>query len=365
MKINRHSLKAIEDIAKSSPGLQYVMMNDLRVVNEVNYGFADVANKRLVDACTVFNGNSVTKTFTAVAILRLVTDGRLRLADRVSSFVTDVLFKWDITIEQLLSHMSGLKNPIPLKWIHLPGEADTFDERTFYQSVLKANYYQSSKPGTVFRYSNINYLILGHIIEKVSGMPYQKFICNSILAPIGSQLSFSVKNYDHYAFGYQKRFTIMSCVMGFFLDEHKFIERKEGAWLKFTPFYNNGAAYGGLIGNAISFNLFLQALMRDHSSVIASEMMFRMITPTAASKGAMSLSWFTGVLDGHRYYCHAGGGGGHYCEIRFYPDLKVSSVIMLNRSGMRDERLLDSVDREFIAKGLADKRVFQGSALVF
>jgi hypothetical protein len=145
--------------------------------------------------------------------------------------------------------------------------------------------------------------------------------------------------------------TLMSGLMGFFLDEDKFIESREDGWLKFKPFYNNGAAYGGLIGNARGFNVFLQALMHngDASSMMGPEMKEKMLAPTPASKGAMALSWFVGRLDGYRYYCHPGGGGGYYCEIRFYPELNVSSAIMLNRSGMRDERLLDKIDKEFLS----------------
>lgn len=59
----------------------------------------------------------------------------------------------------------------------------------------------------------------------------------------------------------------------------------------------------------------------------------------------MCLSWFSGQLDGNQYYAHAGGGGGYYCEIRVYPDNGIGSVIMFNRTGMRDERFLDKLDK--------------------
>jgi D-alanyl-D-alanine carboxypeptidase len=62
----------------------------------------------------------------------------------------------------------------------------------------------------------------------------------------------------------------------------------------------------------------------------------------------MSLAWFRGELDGHTYYAHAGGGGGYYAEVRIYPELQRGSVILFNRSGMRDERFLDRVDRRLI-----------------
>jgi hypothetical protein len=61
----------------------------------------------------------------------------------------------------------------------------------------------------------------------------------------------------------------------------------------------------------------------------------------------MCLSWFKGDLQGNTYFAHA-GGGFYYCEIRLYPDLGTGSVIMFNRSGMRDVRFLDNVDKYLI-----------------
>jgi hypothetical protein len=63
----------------------------------------------------------------------------------------------------------------------------------------------------------------------------------------------------------------------------------------------------------------------------------------------MSCSWFTGSLKGHHYLTHAGGGGGYYVELRIYPELGVGSVILFNRTGMKDERILDKTDAFFIS----------------
>lgn len=343
------SSRVLAGLAKSTPGLQYMMMKDLQVVMEADHGLAEISTRRPVDSNTIFNGNSVTKTLTALAIMKLVDAGKVKLNDFVSTRIDDIPFRWDITIEQLLAHSSGLKNPIPLRWIHLQEECENFDGTHFFNSVLKENHAQSWRPGTGFRYSNLNYLILGRFIEKVTGIPYAQFIQTSILDSLDTELGFYINDLNKYAYGYQRRYTLMSFLMGFFLDEEKFIAKNEEGWLKFRPFYNNGAAYGGLIGSAKGFNIYLQALMRKDSRIITPESSLAMFAPTEASKGLMCLSWFRGELDGQRYFCHAGGGGGHYCEIRIYPELNVSSVIMLNRSGMRDERLLDSVDRSLIA----------------
>ncbi len=61
----------------------------------------------------------------------------------------------------------------------------------------------------------------------------------------------------------------------------------------------------------------------------------------------MTAGWFTGNLNEVKYFTHAGGGGGYYCEMRYYPAKKITSVIMFNRTGIRDERLLDKEDATF------------------
>lgn len=60
----------------------------------------------------------------------------------------------------------------------------------------------------------------------------------------------------------------------------------------------------------------------------------------------MCLSWFTGMLNGVKYYTHA--GGGYYCEIRLYPELQLGSEVFFNQTGVSDERFLDKLDREIV-----------------
>src|SRR5688572_11511288 len=103
--------RAVKEVSKSSPGIQYMMMKDEKVVAEVNEGFADLAPRRHVHSSTMFNANSVTKTLTALAIMKLVEEGRLRLEDPLSNYMSEMSLKWDVTVEQLLAHTSGLTNP--------------------------------------------------------------------------------------------------------------------------------------------------------------------------------------------------------------------------------------------------------------
>jgi len=86
-------------------------------------------------------------------------------------------------------------------------------------------------------------------------------------------------------------------------------------------------------------------ITRDFKKLLFTENFTNNHKPTG-----MCLSWFTGELNGVKYFTHAGGGGGFYCEIRIYPEINTGSVIMFNRTGMRDERFLDNVDKFIIKK---------------
>jgi hypothetical protein len=84
------------------------------------------------------------------------------------------------------------------------------------------------------------------------------------------------------------------------------------------------------------------------SALISSEYKSKLFTRQRTNDGreiGMCLSWFAGNFNGELYFTHAGGGGGYYCEIRIYSRLNRASIIMFNRTGIRDERFLDKIDK--------------------
>jgi D-alanyl-D-alanine carboxypeptidase len=188
------------------------------------------------------------------------------------------------------------------------------------------------------------------VIEQVSGLSYEQFIEQHIIRPLGlgpHQLGFAINDPDRNATGYHKKSALSNLVLGLFLDKSKYMGEPEGKWKPFKDYYVNGAPYGGLIGTADAYVAYVQELLKPETTLISPahrQLMFtENHTPQWKTNG-MCLSWYTGVLNGRRYYTHAGGGGGYYCEIRVYPEMGVGSVIMFNRTGMTDERFLDKVD---------------------
>ena len=135
------------------------------------------------------------------------------------------------------------------------------------------------------------------------------------------------------------------------MDKKKFMYKSEGKWKPFHLNYVNDPAYGGLIGTPLSFVTYVQELLKPECALISDKFKEDMFTENKTNRGentGMCLSWFKGQLDGHRYFSHAGGGGGYYCEIRLYPDLKLGSVVFFNRTGTSDQRFLDLPDSIYL-----------------
>jgi D-alanyl-D-alanine carboxypeptidase len=342
--------------AGKTPGLQYLVLQNNEILYQANRGMADFEMNKAITTDSFFNACSVTKTFTSLAILQLAEAGKIRLSDFASFYLNDLPFRREIKISQLLSHTSGLPNPIPLRWAHLQEEEAAFDSDGFIREVLKKNAKLKYLPGAKFSYSNLNYLPLGQIIEKVSGMPYRDYIRQFIISKLdlaGNPLDFIVADDTGYARGYQKRFSGMNLVLGFFFDKKKFMTRSsDPAWMKFNKYYVSGRAYGGLIANAWSLTHFIAALLKPDSVLLSDEWKKTLFTKQKTTQGEeveMTLGWFSGKLSGVDYFAHAGAGGGYYCEMRMYPEKKMASAIMFNRSGFRDERFLDKPDAHFLS----------------
>lgn len=329
-----------------APGLQYRVHGPKGLLLDFNSGFSDLVRQTPVTPATIFNGYSVTKTFTALAVFRLIEQGKLALSDTVGDLLPEYPFSGKFTVEQLLAHQAGLANPFPLPWIHLADEDDGFDAAAFSKKIIHANVRLKYVPGTRTRYSNVGYLILGELIDRLSGMPFETYIREQIFEKIKTTgyLDFVGPETDAYATGYHRRWSFSNLLLGLLLDKKRYTLPANSSWIAFRRTYVNGKAYGGIVANATGLSDYLQALLegRLFENPGTLEQLFVRKEP------GLGRGWFTGRLKGQTCFCHAGGGGGYYCEIRVYPALRLSSVLMTNRSGFSDERLLDRFDERLL-----------------
>jgi D-alanyl-D-alanine carboxypeptidase len=339
-----------------TPSVQYSFFDRERVICNSHQGFADIGNQVKCDENTLYNGYSVTKTFTALAVLQLAEKELIDIDKPAITYLPGFPYPGEITVRHLLSHTAGIPNPIPLGWIHLVEDHDAFHRNSFFSRVFDKHSKPTSKPNEKYSYSNLGYVLLGAIIEYVSGTPFEDFIREEIIDKLHlkpGELGFIISGPLMHAKGYHKRMSLSNALLGLFIDKKRFMNQVEGKWQVFNDFYVNGVSYGGLIGTAGAFARYLTELLKPGSVLISDEYKKMLFTENLTNSGmptGMCLSWFKGELDGRTFYSHAGGGGGFYCEIRIYPEDGLGSVIMFNRTGMKDERVLNQIDR-FMLKG--------------
>lgn len=253
-----------EIMENRSPSVQYAMFDRERIINKYAFGLTGIDSSKEADKDTTYNAYSVTKTFTALAVLQLVQQGKLGLDETVKQYLPDIPYTSDITIMQVLSHSAGVPNPVPLRWIHLTRENKIFDRDQFFRDILSKNNRANSRPNEKYAYSNLGYVLIGQLIEKVSGTKYEEYVQNNIIKLLGieeSELGFENHDSSRHARGYHKRLSFSGLLLGFLIDKSKYMDKANSGWKPFKPFYVNGASYGGLIGTPDSFIRYLRELL--------------------------------------------------------------------------------------------------------
>lgn len=336
------------------PGLQYMAVTSDRVLFEYAGGLADIQREKAMTLDTTLMAYSMTKTFTAVAILQLVEQRKLNLDDVIDRYLPNAAYHGHgITLRQLLNHTSGVPNPIPLRWVHLAAEDSSFDEAEALAAVLRENPNLAFEPGKKFAYSNIGYWLLGKVVEQVTGQSYPAYVRANILLPLGlaaQEMDFVIPDESRVAQGYLAKYSLMNLVKGFVIDS-KFLGNYEGNWLRLKSHYLNGPAFGGLIGTARGFSRFLQDQLRTESALFGLET--KRLLETQQTDGAsrpipMTLGWHIGETDSVAYFFKEGGGGGFHSEMRIYPTKGIASVVMVNSTEFNSTKFLNRVDRAFL-----------------
>ncbi len=169
------------------PGATALVAIDGKIVYHKAFGMANLELDVRMEPDMVFEIGSITKQFTAVAILMLMEQGKLKLDDDITKFIEDYpTHGHKITIHHLLNHTSGIKSYTSLEsWV--PVWRKDFEPAGLID--LFKNEPMDFAPGEEWRYNNSAYFILGYIIEKASGQSYEQFIESNIFKPLGMNAS--------------------------------------------------------------------------------------------------------------------------------------------------------------------------------
>jgi CubicO group peptidase (beta-lactamase class C family) len=163
-------------------GLSVAVVKDGKVVLAKGYGKKSLTTGEAVTAETPFGVGSITKQFVAACVLLLAEEGKLSVDDKVAKYFSNLTRAGDITLYQLMTHTSGYPDYYPLD----------FTDRRMQKGISAEDLIQQYatgkldfEPGTRYSYSNTGFIILGRVVEKVSGQPFGEFLQRRILDPLG------------------------------------------------------------------------------------------------------------------------------------------------------------------------------------
>jgi CubicO group peptidase (beta-lactamase class C family) len=168
-----------------APGATVIVVKDGKTILRKAYGLADLEHKVPLTPETQMRLGSVTKQFTSTAILMLVEEGKIKLSDDITVYLPDYPAQGKkVTIEHLLTHTSGI-----VSYTGKPGFKNGMQEDLSVNQIIDT--FKSDplefEPGSRYKYNNSGYFLLGAIIEKVSGLSYDKFVEQRIFVPLGMQ----------------------------------------------------------------------------------------------------------------------------------------------------------------------------------
>jgi CubicO group peptidase (beta-lactamase class C family) len=173
--------------SSKEPGISVLVAKDRKAIYSKAFGKSNLELNTPLETNSVFQIGSITKQFTAISILMLEEQGKLSVEDKIGKYISEYAeIGKDITIHHLLNHTSGIKNRTPV------GDKGFISKTNMSPTELIAYFKDEPlefKPGERFKYSNAGYILLGRIIEIVSGQPYSDFIEQNIFDKIGMKNS--------------------------------------------------------------------------------------------------------------------------------------------------------------------------------
>lgn len=324
----------LRELTDNSAGLAIGVTKADKIIYARTFGYSDVNQKKKTDLNTSFHLASLSKPFSAMAIAQLVQNHKLKLSDLIVNYIPEFKMQGEdyakITIEHILTHTSGIPRNIAIDdWLNPSFGPDALNENLEIVNDLSLDF----EPGTKFSYSNSGYDILGILISRVSGLPFDEYIQQKILAPAGMTHTSLKKpkdmNTSNWASSHSYGLETQS-LSPYPYNERLFPSSGVVASLKDMCKWGQVHLGKGTINDSVLLN-------REHFNL--------MVTPKYDTpwNDAIGLSWFLQSYLDRPIYMHTGFDTGFESMMYTFPSENISIVVLANRDFARTGRIINAV----------------------
>ena len=334
MAVNTQNLRTLFEQyqQENCPGASVLVSKDGAIIFKESFGYANLEFKLKTESSTNFRLASVTKQFTAAAILILVQRGLLKLDTKLAEIFTDFPdYGNNIKIRNLLNHTSGLIDYEDLI-------SDTATVQVKDEDVLKMMYKVDStyfEPGTQFKYSNTGYALLSMIIEKISGKSFAQFLEENIFKPFRMESTVAheegISVVQNRAYGY---------------------ERADSGWVKKDQSITSAVlADGGIYSNVEDLFKWEQSLYTN--KILSDELRNEAITRKLLNNGEKidyGFGWHLKNYKGTEIVYHTGSTQGFRNVIYRVHSKNFCIIILTNRNEGEPEKIADKIFEMYFVK---------------
>jgi CubicO group peptidase (beta-lactamase class C family) len=338
--------EAVDDYVKAAmsrqhiPALSLVVIRDGKIIKAQGYGLASIELNVPAKPETVYELASTTKPLVATAIMMLVQDKKLDLEDKISKYLPDAPDSWKaVTIRHLLTHTSGIKCYLTDMRHDFPNDT-SLDQ--FVQVVSKEPL--KFAPGEKWSYSNTGFVLLGMIIQKVTGRTFDAFLDARVFEPLGM----TATRHD------SRDEIISNRAVGYLWAGPGGLRNCD--FLKYLMMYQGD---GGILSNVLDLAKFEAALSDDQFLTSSSrDAMWTQVKLNNGKTHDYGLGWFVDNVNGHKHIFHPGGSPGTAAMISRYPDDRLT-IIFLTNGGATYAQALDLGIAQRYVPGLVSRKVIK------
>lgn len=312
------------------PGMSLLVGKNGRILYENGFGLADLETGRHITPDTAFIIASVTKQFTAMAVMMLKQKGLLSYDEPISRFFPYFPpYKDKVTVRHLMTHTSGIREYFSEGFVlKIPETFKKISRQAVIDAVRELGPLEF-EPGTRFSYCNSGYVMLGAIIEMVSGMTFADFLKDNIFKPCGMTSTTAIISPQ------QK---IEKLASGYRICD-------DGTYVK-TPY--DMAAIGWADGNISSTaeDLFKWHNMLYTNELISRDTLNEAFTPYILKDGnstGYGFGWFIGRRKGIKEIWHTGGTIGYTSKFSRFVDGDIAVIMLTNQMGIKRDEVFDRI----------------------
>ncbi|WP_338876281.1 serine hydrolase domain-containing protein [Spirosoma sp. SC4-14] len=332
----------------NTPGCALAILKEGKIIYQRAYGMSNLEYNIAINSSSIFHTASLSKQFTAAALLKLSLDGKLSLTDDIRKYVPEVpAFGHTITLNHLLHHTSGIRDQLDLQWLAGWRDDDLITENDIL-TMLTRQKALNFIPGEEYAYCNTGYTLAAIAVKRITGISLRDYADSVFFKPLGMSHTHFHSNHSE---------IVPNRTSAYRRD-------RKGNWKISLPVFD-------YYGSTSLFTTVEDLAKWDenfYSKKIGGDALIKLMRRTGELNDGTPQDYASGLVistyKGYRTEGHSGADAGYRCNMIRFPDQHFSVIVLANLANISVRSLTDKVVDIFLKDSLSQQPVFKTDSTV-